>query len=200
MDGAGYEFASARIGPNAVLQLVPVLDRTMGRAARVRLMAVAGLFEMPDGTAMIDEEPVARLHQIMRRDLPDLAPDMARAAGRRTGDYILIHRIPRRAQALLHVMPAALSARLLAQAIARHAWTFAGSGAFRVASRAPIVFEIADNPLVRGEHAPAPVCHWHASVFARLYGRLVARDYACTEVACCATGAPACRFVLTRAA
>jgi len=125
---------------------------------------------------------------------------MARAAGRRTGDYIRIHRIPRRAQALLRVLPARLSARLLARAIARHAWTFAGSGRFRVASRAPLVFEIADNPLVCGEHAAAPVCHWHAAVFARLYTRLVARDYTCVETACCATGAPACRFALTRAA
>ncbi len=200
MDGGGHGFAQARIGPNAVLQLVPVLDRVVGRAARVRMMAGAGLFEMPDGTTMIDEGPVARLHQHMRRDLPDLAPAIARAAGRRTGDYILIHRIPRPAQALLHVLPAALSARLLAQAIARHAWTFAGSGRFRVASRAPLVFEIADNPMVRGEHARAPVCHWHAAVFARLYARLVAPDYTCTEIACCATGAPACRFVLTRAA
>lgn len=200
MDGGGHGFAQARIGPNAVLQLVPVLDRVVGRAARIRLMTGAGLFEMPDGSVMIDEGPVARLHQNMRRDLPELAPDMAAAAGRRTGDYILIHRIPRRAQALLHVLPAPLSARLLAQAIARHAWTFAGSGRFRVVSRAPLVFEIADNPLVRGEHAAAPVCHWHAAVFARLYSRLVASDYTCVETACCANGAPACRFVLTRAA
>lgn len=200
MDGGGHGFAQARIGPNAVLQLVPVLDRVVGRAARIRLMTGAGLFDMPDGSAMIDEGPVARLHQSMRRDLPDLAPDMARAAGRRTGDYILIHRIPGRAQALLRALPSPWSARLLAKAITRHAWTFAGSGRFQVASHAPLVFEIADNPLVRAEHAAAPVCHWHAAVFARLYSRLVARDYTCVETACCATGAPACRFVLTRAA
>jgi divinyl protochlorophyllide a 8-vinyl-reductase len=200
MDGGDHGVAQARIGPNAVLQLVPVLDRVAGRAARIRLMTGAGLFEMPDGGAMIPESTVARLHQAMRRDMPPLAPGMAAAAGRRTGDYILIHRIPRRAQGLLRILPAALSARLLSQAIARHAWTFAGSGRFRVLSRAPLVFEIADNPLVRGEHAAAPVCHWHAAVFARLYTRLVAPDYRCVESACCAAGAPACRFVLTRAA
>lgn len=200
MDGGARGFAQARIGPNAVLQLVPVLDRTLGCAARVRLLTGAGLFEMPDGTAMIDEGPVARLHQTMRRDFPDLAPGTAAAAGRRTGDYILIHRIPRRAQRLLRILPAALSARLLAQAIAQHAWTFAGSGRFRVASRVPLVFEIADNPLVRGEHAAAPACHWHVAVFARLFTRLAAPDYTCVETACCATGASACRFVLTRAA
>ncbi|MGS4945380.1 bacteriochlorophyll 4-vinyl reductase [Meridianimarinicoccus sp. RP-17] len=200
MDGGAHGFAQARIGPNAVLQLVPVLDRTLGRPARVRLLTGAGLFEMPDGTAMIDEGPVARLHQTMRRDFPDLAPGMAAAAGRRTGDYILIHRIPRRAQRLLRILPAALSARLLAQAIAQHAWTFAGSGRFRVASRVPLVFEIADNPLVRGEHAAAPVCHWHVAVFARLFTRLAAPDYTCVETDCCANGARACRFVLARAA
>jgi divinyl protochlorophyllide a 8-vinyl-reductase len=200
MDGGAHGFPQARIGPNAVLQLVPVLDRTVGRAERVRLVTGAGLFEMPDGSAMIEEGPVARLHQNMRRDMPDLAAAMADAAGQRTGDYILAHRIPRPARLLLQSLPAYASSRLLAKAIARHAWTFAGSGRFRVASRAPLVFEIADNPLVRGEHAPGPVCHWHAAVFARLYAQLVASDYRCVETDCCANGARACRFALTRAA
>jgi divinyl protochlorophyllide a 8-vinyl-reductase len=45
----------------------------------------------------------------------------------------------------------------LGKAIARHAWTFAGSGRFRVV--APLVFEIADNPIVRGEVSDVPLCH-----------------------------------------
>lgn len=184
------------IGPNAVLQLVPVLDRAGGRELRWRVLAGAGIFELPDGQTMIPEGSAARLHQEMRRVLPDLAPALAHAAGYATADYILAHRIPRLAQAVLRVLPAPLAARALARAITAHAWTFAGSGAFSQIS--PYCFEIRDNPIVRGEHSDTGLCIWHAAVFERLYRVLVAPDFRCTETACCAAGAPACRFELSR--
>jgi divinyl protochlorophyllide a 8-vinyl-reductase len=84
----------------------------------------------------------------------------------------------------------------LGKAIARHAWTFAGSGRFRVV--APLVFEIADNPIVRGEVSDVPLCHWHRAVFETLFRALVDDRLRCAEVACCATGNAACRFVLAR--
>lgn len=189
---------SGRIGPNAVLQLVPVLDRAAGRDLRIRLMREAGLGDLPDGSEMLDEVAVARLHQAMRTDLPAIAPGLARVAGRRTGDYILVHRIPRGARTLLRLLPARLAAPLLSRAIAAHAWTFAGSGRFRVAASHPLAFEIADNPLVRGERSDHPVCDWHAAVFERLFTRLVDPGLRCREIACCAAGAPACRFELAR--
>jgi hypothetical protein len=52
-------------------------------------------------------------------------------AGQGTADYILAHRIPGPAKALIRALPAPLGARLLTAAIARHAWTFTGSGRFR---------------------------------------------------------------------
>ena len=64
------------IGPNAVLQLVPLLDRAGGSDWRAVLMAQAGIAALPDGSGMIPEGPVARLHQAMRRDRPDLAPGL----------------------------------------------------------------------------------------------------------------------------
>ncbi len=188
--------AAARIGPNAILQLVPVLDDALGIEGRAELLAAAGIAELPDGTRMIDEAPVARLHQTLRARVPDLAPAVSRQAGSGTGDYILAHRIPPLAQRLLRILPARLGARVLARAIARHAWTFSGSGRFRVVSQRPLVFEIADNPVVRGERAPVPVCAWHAAVFERLYRKLIDDRYRVTEVACCAAGAEACRFEL----
>ena len=188
---------AARIGPNAILQLVPVLDSAIGVDRRAELLAAADIEELPDGTRMIDEAPVARLHQTLRTRVPDLAPSLSRQAGSSTGDYILANRIPRFAQRLLRVLPAGMSARLLAHAIARHAWTFAGSGTFSVVSERPLVFEIADNPVVRGEHSTTPVCAWHAAVFERLYRKLVDDRYRVTEVACGAMGAEACRFELT---
>lgn len=189
----------ARIGPNAILQLVPVLEDAAGPDMTRHLLAMAGVFELPDPAAgLIDEAPAARLHQALRAELPQVAPMLAREAGWRTGGYILAHRIPRKAQTLLGLMPARLSAPILARAIERHAWTFCGSGAFRLVSRWPVVFEIEDNPVVRGERSDIPLCHWHAAVFERLFSALCGRTWRCTETRCCAQGAPACRFEMHR--
>ncbi len=122
------------------------------------MLAEAGLRDVPDGTCMIPETDAAHLHQLLRRTAPDLAADLASEAGRGTADYILAHRIPKPVRIVLKLMPAPLAARVLSQAIAKHAWTFAGSGAFRVVS--PWCFDIADNPIVRGEHSAVPLCHW----------------------------------------
>jgi divinyl protochlorophyllide a 8-vinyl-reductase len=188
----------SRIGPNAILQLVPVLDEALGAESRARLLATAGIAQLPDGRSMIDEGPVVRLHQALRAACPDEAAELAARAGRRTGDYILAHRIPKPAARVLAMLPAPFAARLLARAIGRHAWTFAGSGRFRIAGFRPLTFEIDDNPLVRGETSPTPLCVWHAQVFERLYRVLVADDYRATETACGAVTGGACRFELTR--
>jgi bacteriochlorophyll 4-vinyl reductase len=152
--GAGQ--GAALIGPNAVLQLVPLLDRAGGTDWRDMLLARAGLDVLPDGSGMIPEIPVdaaasgacAGTGQIWQHSL----------AGRRglaTGDYILAHRIPPAAQWLLKALPWRLSARLLSRAIARNAWTFAGSGQFLVMT--PLIFALRANPLVqrRGGGSPA---------------------------------------------
>ena len=181
------------IGPNAVLQMIPVLEaREPGLGARMLL--AAGIDGLPSDHGLMPEGPAARLHQVVRRLLPDEAPAIAAEAGRRTADYILAHRIPRAAQALLRTLPSALSAPLLKAAITKHAWTFAGSGTF---STAPgLVFQIARNPLIVGESAATPLCHWHAAVFERLYRRLVDDRLRARETGCCACGDHACRFEL----
>lgn len=180
------------IGPNAVLQLVPLLDRAGGTDWRTALMARAGLEVMPDGSGMIPEAPVACLHQALRRDRPDLAATLGWQAGLATGDYILAHRIPRAAQRLLKALPWRISARLLSHAIARNAWTFAGSGQFLPIT--PLTFDLRANPLVRGETSDHPLCDWHRGVFTRLFQTLVHPDLVCHEPRCCATGHAACRF------
>ncbi|MDX5383352.1 MAG: bacteriochlorophyll 4-vinyl reductase [Rhodobacterales bacterium] len=180
------------IGPNAVLQLVPLLDRAGGADWRAGLMKMAGIDALPDGSGMIPEGPVARLHQALRRDRPDLAPALGWQAGLATGDYILAHRIPSAAQRLLKVLPWRLSARLLSMAIARNAWTFAGSGRFLVIT--PLRFELRANPLVRGEVADHPLCDWHRGVFTRLFQTLVHPHLTCAETRCSAQGHAGCRF------
>lgn len=161
MDG-GFP-AGARIGPNAVLQLLPVLDRSLGRAGRDRLLA--GIDLPPPDAGMWPEAACRAAHLAVWQGLPDAAAILAEA-GQGTAGYILAHRIPGPAQALIRALPAPLGARLLTGAIARHAWTFAGSGAFRVAARSPLSFEIAGNPLGFGGH-------WHGAVFRHLFRALV---------------------------
>ncbi|MBT9289828.1 bacteriochlorophyll 4-vinyl reductase [Prosthecodimorpha staleyi] len=186
-----------RIGPNAILQLLPVIDRQDGPEGTRRMLAAAGLAGTPDGTRMIPETEAAGLHRALRRLMPRQAAGMAAEAGRGTADYILAHRIPKPAQMLLKALPAPLSARLLARAIAGHAWTFAGTGEFRVVD--PWTFEIRDNPLIRGETAATPLCAWNAAVFGHLYATLVDRTCRCVETDCAAaSGSHICRFRIRR--
>jgi divinyl protochlorophyllide a 8-vinyl-reductase len=149
--------------------------------------------------SMVDEAEVRRLYAALRDALgPVRAERIAAEAGRLTGDYLLAHRIPGAAQAVLKRLPAALAERLLLAAVGRHAWTFAGSGRFAATAGAPTVVENADNPLCRGVSADAPACHYHAATFERLWRELVSPRVRVVETTCCSGGAPACRFELRR--
>jgi divinyl protochlorophyllide a 8-vinyl-reductase len=190
--------APGRIGPNALLQLAGVLDETVGQTLRDRVFLAGGVAGLPAPEGMIPEGPVAAVHKALRTELGEAtARPLARAAGVRTADYILARRIPKPAQVVLRLLPARLSARILAKAIARNAWTFAGSGRFRVVAQKPLEFELLDNPMVRGERSETPLCQWHEAVFETLFRRLASKRYRCREVACGAQGGGACRFVLT---
>lgn len=195
-DARPLDTQGALIGPNAVLQLLPVIERIGGEARVAQMLAEAGIFDVPDGSHMIPEGDAMRLHQLLRRDEPEMAPELADEAGRATADYILAHRIPDVAQLILKALPARFAAPMLAKAIAKHAWTFAGSGTFEVLS--PWRFAIRHNPIVRGETSDTPLCQWHAAVFERLYRELVHPNVQCVETRCCAMpGADACVFELT---
>ena len=188
---------SGLIGPNAILQLMPVLVSRLGAARTHELLHSAQIAKIPDGSAMIPQEDAARLHHAVRAHEPAQAIAILREAGERTADYILAHRIPRFAQIILKILPAPLAARILSRAITQHAWTFTGSGHFRAVT--PWHFEIKNNPLIAGEHADHPLCVWHEAVFARLYRELVAADTVCVEDTCGAahkTGC--CRFIMGR--
>ena len=181
----------ARVGPNAMLQLAAALRARHGEGVARRVFADAGLPRRLDHppNALVDEREVAALHRALARDLPpDAAAEVARDAGRRTADYLLAHRIPALARAVLRTLPARFAARLLLRAILRHAWTFAGSGRVTVTAGRVPVLEIAANPLATGP------CLWHAAVLERLFHALASPRARVVETACCAAGAPACRF------
>lgn len=192
MQGAPAHGEGALIGPNAILQTIAILDRFEGRAARDRVMARAAV-PVPDGTGMIPEAQAAAMHRAVHLELPERGEGLLRLSGLATGDYILRHRIPRLARLLIRALPKPLAARLLAMAIAKHAWTFAGSGSFRVIQGRPLVFEVLDNPLRDPDGHP---CVWHAAVFERLFQRLVWKGCAVREVECLAAGGALCRFEL----
>lgn len=189
--------ATGLIGPNAILQLVPVLEAQCGAARMRDIFAQAALSRWPDGLAMIPQEDAARVHQAVREAEPEHARAILRAAGERTAANILAHRIPRIAQIILKILPAPFAARILSRAIAQHAWTFTGSGQFRAVTAWH--FEIAHNPLIAGERNALCLCVWHDAVFETLYRNLVSPHVRCIETTCGAqTDDCICRFTLTK--
>jgi divinyl protochlorophyllide a 8-vinyl-reductase len=192
-----YETPSPRIGPNAVTRVAEVLVERFGAPRMAAIFGRAGLEQYVDAlpTQMIDEAEVIRLHAELRATLDVAAArEVAREAGRRTGDYLLAHRIPRPVQGLLKCLPPALAARVLLAAITRHAWTFAGSGQFEVLGYTPVRVSISGNPLARAVRANEPQCDYYAATFERLFGALVSRSSTVVETHCEAAGAAACIF------
>ena len=192
--------ALARVGPNAVLQVVSTVETELGMEDAARLLAAAGLDSLPAADGLMDERPAVRVHRALRREFPERAAMLAREAGESTARYILRHRIPAAAHLLLRSLPSALASRLLARAIARNAWTFVGSGRLHIESLGPPVFTIVDNPFAREEHVGSPLCDWHVAVFERLFRTLADARVSVVETTCCGAGGPVCRFEVRRTA
>jgi divinyl protochlorophyllide a 8-vinyl-reductase len=188
-----------RIGPNAITRVAEVLRARRGEAAAAALFGRAGLLPyltQPPG-AMVDEAEVTRLHQVLRDSLgTDGAREVAREAGTRTAEYLLAHRIPRPAQAVLKRLPAQLAARALLSSIRGHAWTFAGSGRFEARAGHPVVLTITGNPMCRGATLAEPGCDFYAATFERLFRELVHPQACGVETHCEACGHDLCRFEL----
>ena len=180
-----------RIGPNAINQLAAALRAQHGSQAAKDVFAAAGLESMltrpPAG--MVDQCAVADLYDALFRLLPlESASLTAAEAGIRTAHYLLRYRIPRPAQIILRCLPAVLASRLLLQAIAANAWTFAGSGRVVILPGTPSLIEIYDNPIAM------PGCPWHVAAFERLFQALVTPHATVRHPKCCHRGASACRF------
>lgn len=192
--------APARIGPNAIIQARDAMADALGRRETARILGRAGLgaYVFADPTGMVDEREVVALHEAMRAALGQAnAAALAFEAGRRTGLYILENRIPKPIATVLRLLPAPLASRMLLAAIARHAWTFAGSGRFRVVSATPeAVVEIADCPLARGERRGHPAGAFYAGTFEALFRALVHRESRASQTACEAMGDPVSRFTI----
>lgn len=186
-----------RIGPNAITRVAEALRARTGEAAAVSVFTRAGLMGhlSHPPQQMVDEADVLTLHVALRAALgSEEAEAVTGDAGRRTGDYLLAHRIPRFAQVILRLLPAALAARVLLGAVGKHAWTFAGSGTFNVQPGSPLVLTIRNNPLCRGVSTVEPCCRFYAATFERLFQALVHPHTTVREVSCEACGDDCCRF------
>ncbi|MGQ9659292.1 MAG: bacteriochlorophyll 4-vinyl reductase [Thermochromatium sp.] len=186
-----------RIGPNAVIRVFETLNERRDSTVAETVFRRAGLGGYLDALpeAMVPEEEVIALHQALRETLGIAeAREIAREAGRRTGDYLLARRIPRPVQAILKILPPRLASRTLLKAISGNAWTFVGTGQFAVTSDNPPWIEITHSPLCRGARASEPLCDFYAGTFERLFRALVHPHSVVTETACQAMGDPSCLF------
>lgn len=195
-----HALAHERIGPNAILQVMESVTAMMGRPSLEVLFATAGMTHYLEQRpqAMVSERDVALLQLELRTVFGSaVARNISRDAGLRTGDYLLANRIPQAAQIILKLLPAQMAARVLASAIARHSWTFAGSGTFSFTAGHPFVLSIRHNPICSRIKSDAPVCHYYAATFERIFSRIVHPDARVVETACEAAGDDACVFELS---
>lgn len=189
----------ARIGPNAIIRIAEALRDRFGEGMAEPLLHEATGYHLTGlPSAMVDErEPLALVKAVVERlGVVEAAP-VLRDAGHRTGDYLLANRIPRVAQWIIRVAPRRVGLAILLQAMAKNAWTFAGSGRFRIVRGGgwpQLVFE--ECAMCRELHATRPMCDFYAGTFERLIAVLVAPSVQVVEVECLAQGGGVCRFEL----
>jgi divinyl protochlorophyllide a 8-vinyl-reductase len=200
-DGPPLSHAShiGRIGPNAIIRVAEALEHLEGSPTRTEIFRHAELdhylAQAPD--AMVPEHEVTRLQRTLRERLSAArAVAVNREAGRLTGQYLLAHRIPGIAQAILRRLPPGYANRLLLKAIGGHTWTFAGSGDVELLPGPPARIRIRRCPLCRELKDDGPVCDYYAATFEHLYRTLVAGTAVARELTCQAHGADACVFEL----
>lgn len=181
---------AARVGPNAILQLIAPLRERVGEDGLEPVFDAAGLAAYlfsPPGE-MVPEAEVRSLFDKLLERLPGEADAVLYEAGQGTASYVMANRIPAAARALLRILPPAPAARLLLKAIEKNAWTFAGSGRCRTRPGRPAVIEIEANPIA------TPGCPWHRGVFAGLFEKLVKSGIRVTHPVCVTSGGGVCRF------
>lgn len=192
---------ATRIGPNAIIQVAAALRARLGDAAAAPLLARATGYRLDAlPTAMVNEGEVQALMQAVIGELGAAsAAPLLRDAGYRTADYLLANRIPRLVQPLIRALPTRLGLAVLLGAIGRHAWTFAGSGQFRVVRhRGWPELEFRGCAICRGMRAADAVCDYYAGTFEGLFVDLIDTDLRVVETECMARGGAACRFRVER--
>lgn len=183
------------MAPFVLLEIVSAIKEVLGPDYVDIALKDAQLFRLPGADEPVREDKAARLHQSVRRLWPDDAVRICSIAGEGAALRIMEQQITKRAQAMLAKMPRATGAWLLAKTARQNAWTFSGTGEFIVESESR--FMLHDNPVVAGEIADTAVCHFHASLFQKLFSTLIHPRLVCHETSCQAHGDAACVFEFT---
>lgn len=202
----GSDAGGPTIGPNSVLQTLRALGEREPPEVVERVRRRARLPEpWPEG--LIPEAWFVALVIALREALPASRSEaILRSAGRYTAEYVAQHRIPRALRVLLRLLPATVGVPLLLFAFRRHAWTFAGGGRFDVAGGDGAggpgdgVILLEGCPTCRAEAAralPGRAGAYYEAAFEGLL-RLAAPAARVREVACQATSAGHCRFLISR--
>ncbi|MFY8040362.1 MAG: bacteriochlorophyll 4-vinyl reductase [Bosea sp. (in: a-proteobacteria)] len=189
-----------RIGPNALIQAAAALRAHHGVPFCEQVFREAGLFQHPGSApeTMVHEAEVVRLHVALVRLLgAGEASAIAQDAGERTAVYLLKHRIPRFAQRVLSFLPALVGANILCRAIARHAWTFVGSGQFVAKRGDPLVLTIVGGPLGGPQEACASLCAYYAATLHGVMAGALARRVTSTFTLRTLDRLPACETSLS---
>ncbi len=186
-----------KIGPNAVTRVAEALQEKYGATVCRDVFAAAGLERhlQTTPTQMVDESDAALLQRALVDVLGfEAASLVARRAGELTGDYLLAYRIPKSAQRLLRHLPRRLAAALLLRAIARHSWTFAGSGAFSYSFGPALSLRLRKAPICRLVRSDAPACGYYVATFQRVFAAMLGDSTRVIETHCEAQGASECVF------
>ncbi len=185
----------ARIGPNAVLQTLAALEELEGADQRVLAARLAGI-DRERLAGMVPEAWFLALIRAVRELLPAARADaVLRLAGALTADYVAENRIPGLFRRLLGALPARVGIPLLLAAFRRHAWTFAGSGRFRVEGAYPGTLVLEACPTCRLGAAKAPAGAYYEAAFQGLLhivdARVRVREFRCRSL-----GDPSCQFAI----
>ncbi len=84
-------------------------------------------------------------------------------------------------QRVLKKLPRELAARILVAAIARHAWTFAGGGAFSYEFSPQLTLRLMGSPICKGLRTQEPACTYFAATFERVFREMLGPSFACTK-------------------
>ncbi|WP_322488268.1 bacteriochlorophyll 4-vinyl reductase [Chloroflexus sp.] len=191
----------ARIGPNSIIQTIAALREQYGAETTAAWLRRSGrghfLETMPDH--MLAESEFGA----MIRDLRDwlgmpAAMRVLDRSGELTANYVATNRVPAPIRLLLPRLPVGLALRIFLPAIAKHAWTFAGSGQFGYTLRPQWQLTLANSVEAREVQATEPVCSYYRAAFEGLLRRVVSDRIRVREVACRAMGAPRCTFAVSR--
>lgn len=177
---------SGKIGPNAILQVFACLEAmpSLSKDEAARIACIAGLSHhlAHRPAAMVDERDVVALHQAVRSCLPEqVATAVLQQAGEQTAQYILAHRIPKLAQWMLRALPPKPASAMLLKAIAKHAWTFTGSGAFTYQLGHPALIALSSCPACEQVYGADEPCTYYIATLQGLFQALVHRGAILTQ-------------------